>query len=125
MNDLPVIDQHLLERICQTLYDKKGFNIMALDVRNLSTLTDYFIIAEGNVEKHVQTLAKHVAEVLSEEGRKPLHLEGLREGDWVVLDFSDVVIHLLTPEMRERYSLEHLWQEAKIIDVPIHASRSF
>ncbi len=117
MNDLP-----LLERICQTLYDKKGFNIMTLDLRALSTLADYFIIAEGNVEKHVQSLAKEIVEVLAEEGRNPIHVEGLREGDWVVLDFSDVVIHLFTPDLRDRYRLEHLWEEAQIIDIPIHVS---
>ncbi len=113
-------DFTLLERICQTLYDKKGFNILALDLRKLPTLADYFIIVEGNVEKHVQSLAKEVIEVLGEEGRNPMHVEGLRQGDWVVLDFSDIVIHLFTPDLRERYSLEHLWQEAEILDVPIH-----
>ncbi len=122
MHNLPKEDQHLLEQICQALYDKKGFNIMALDVRGVSTLTDYFIIAEGNVEKHVQTLAKYLVDMLSEAGRTPVHVEGLRQGDWIVLDFSEVVIHLFIPDMREKYQLEHLWQNSEIIDVAIHVN---
>ncbi len=122
MLNLPKDDLQLLEQICQTLYDKKGFNIMALDVREISTLTDYFIIAEGNVEKHVQTLAKYVVDTLQDCGRNPIHVEGQRQGDWIVLDFSEVVIHLFTPDMRERYQLEHLWQNSEIIDVPIHVN---
>jgi ribosome-associated protein len=117
---LPVRDMQLLEQICQTLYDKKGFNIMTLDLREFPTLAEYFIIAEGNVEKHVQSLAKEVIDAMGECGRPLIHLEGYREGDWVVLDFSEVVVHLFIPDMREKYRLEQLWHDAEIIDVPIH-----
>ena len=120
MNKLPKKDLQVLETICQTIFDKKGFNIMTLDVRGSSTLTDYFIIAEGNVSKHVQSLAKEITEALHAEGRSPLHIEGQKDGDWVVLDFSDIVIHLFVPDMREKYELEQLWTEAEIVDVPIH-----
>lgn len=119
MNKLPVNDQRLLQQICQTIYDKKGFNTITLDVRPLPTFTDYFVIAEGNVEKHVQTLARELQEVLREYGRQPVHVEGQRQGDWVVLDFSEIVIHLFIPDMRERYQLEQVWQQASIVDVPI------
>lgn len=122
MNKLPATDLRMLEVICQTLFDKKGFNILSLDVRGLSTLTDYFIIAEGNVEKHVQTLAKQLVEVMASNGRNPIHIEGQKEGDWVVIDFSDVIIHLFIPDVREKYALEQLWKNAQIIDVPIHVT---
>lgn len=88
----------------------------------MATLTDYFVIAEGNVEKHVQTLAKELQEVLREGGRSPIHVEGQRQGDWVVLDYSEVVVHLFIPDMREKYQLEQLWQQASIVDVPIHVT---
>jgi ribosome-associated protein len=120
MNKIPTDDLHMLEQICQTIYDKKGFNAITLDVRPMETFTDYFVIAEGNVEKHVQSLSKELQEVLREQGRHPVHVEGQRQGDWVVLDFSEVVIHLFIPDMREKYQLEHLWQQAEIVDVPIH-----
>ncbi len=119
MSNVSVRDRQLLEQLCQAIYDKKGFNILTLDVRELSTLTDYFIIAEGNVEKHVQTLAKELVEVMREEGRSPIHVEGQSQGDWVVLDFSEVVIHLFIPDLRDKYQLEQLWQNAEIVDVPI------
>jgi ribosome-associated protein len=122
-NKIPVRDMQLLEFICQKLYDKKGFNIMTLDLREFATLSDYFIICEGNVEKHVQSLARELLETMSEQGRSPIHIEGQRQGDWIVLDFADIVIHLFIPEMREKYCLEHLWKDASIIDVPIHVLR--
>ena len=120
MNEEPL---HRLNLIAQTLFDKKGFNILALDVRGISTMTDYFLIAEGEVEKHVITLGKAVAESLKKEGCLPLHSEGLAEGDWVVVDFSEIIVHLFTPAMREKYRLEGLWQEAKVVDLGIVTSR--
>lgn len=109
-------DMQLLQRVCQTIFDKSGFNILALDVRAFSAMTDYYIIAEGNVEKHVQAIAKAIIQEC--KGQECL-TEGLREGDWVVSDFGNVVIHLFIPEMREKYALEELWRQATIIDVPI------
>ncbi len=120
MDMVPEQDRKLLEDICQTLFDKKGFNILCLDVRGLSSVSDYFVIAEGNVEKHVQALSQSVYEKMQLLGRMPLHLEGKRTGDWVVLDYTDVVIHLFIPDMREKYELEQLWDKASIIDVAIH-----
>lgn len=116
MNEEPL---HQLNLIAQTLFDKKGFNILALDVRGISTMTDYFLIAEGEVDKHVMTLGKTVIEKLKEEGYHPFHTEGLTEGDWLVLDYMEVVVHLFLPAMREKYRLEELWQEAKIVDLEI------
>lgn len=112
----------MLESICQSIFDKKGFNILTLDVRGLSTMADYYVIAEGNVEKHVQTLANVLCDTLAELGRRPVHIEGQKTGDWIVVDYSDVMVHLFTPDMREKYALEQLWQSAEIIDVPIKLS---
>lgn len=108
-----------LDTIAQTLFDKKGFNILALDVREISTLTDFYVIAEGNVDRHVVALAKAVIEELKKKGERPAHVEGLDSGDWVVVDFVSIVIHLFKPGMRERYRLEELWQEAEVVDLGI------
>ncbi|MCB1084975.1 MAG: ribosome silencing factor [Chlamydiia bacterium] len=106
-----------IERIAQTLYDKKGTNIIALDVRGISSLTDYVIIAEGNVDRHVISMAKEVQDVMREIGEKPVHVEGLSNGDWVVLDYFQVVVHLLLPGMRQTYQLQRLWPESKVINL--------
>jgi ribosome-associated protein len=108
-----------LDLVAQSIFDKKGFNILALDVRKVSTMADYFIIAEGSVDRHVKALAQEIVARAKETGTRPLHVEGLQDGDWVVVDFGDVVIHLFTPELREKYSIEEVWREGKIVDVSI------
>jgi ribosome-associated protein len=109
----------ILNLAAQTIFNKKGFNILALDVRGVSTMTDFFLIAEGNVDKHVAALGNAVSEALKKEGERPIHSEGLSQGDWVVLDYLEVIIHLFIPGLREKYRLEELWHEGKVIDLDI------
>lgn len=112
-----------LKLVCQAITDKKGFNIVVIDVRRVCSMTDYFIIAEGNVDRHVTALAKHVEDMLRTVDFKPSHVEGMREGEWVVLDYMDIVIHLFIPELREHYALEEVWKEGKIVNVPVKYRR--
>lgn len=108
----------ILNLIARTLYQKKGFNIVAIDVRGVSTLTDFFLIAEGSVDRHVISLSRSVEDVLKEqEGLLPLHREGLASGDWVVLDYLEIVIHLFIPSVRDNYRLEEMWSKGKIINL--------
>lgn len=114
----------LLNAMAQIVYDKKGSNILALDVKGLSSLTDYILIAEGNVERHVSSMARAIIEGLEEADGPPLlHAEGLRSGDWVVLDYGEVMIHLFKPNLRERYALERLWAESKMVELDIDTSK--
>jgi ribosome-associated protein len=108
-----------LNKIAQALYDKKGFNILCLDVRGISSLADYVIIAEGNIDRHIKALSTSVRDVLRDMGLKPLFVEGESTGDWIVIDFSEVVIHLFVSDLREKYALEELWSKAKIVDLEI------
>lgn len=110
----------ILTSAAQVIYDKKGSNILALDVKGISSITDYILIAEGNVDRHVSSMARAIMETLEE---KPVHVEGLSTGDWVVLDLAGVMIHLFSPGLRERYSLEKLWTESKIVDLEIALDR--
>lgn len=103
--------------VAQTIFDKKGCNIVTLDVRGVSTMTDFFIIAEGTVNRHVKALARAVVDKFDELGESPLHIEGDKTGDWLVLDFGDVVVHIFTPGLREKYAIERLWHEGRIVDV--------
>jgi ribosome-associated protein len=114
----------IINLIAQAIYDKKGINILALDVQGISTLTDYVIIAEGNVDRHVMGIANAILDVLDEKGVKVHHVEGLKEGDWVVLDFLNVMVHLFMPGLRDKYRLEELWKEGKILDVEIDTTSS-
>ncbi len=120
MNNHPVLKD--LDQVAQLIYDKKGFNILVLDVQGLCSMTDFFILAEGNVDRHVKALSHAIIDEFRKQGREPLHIEGQQEGEWVVLDYSDFVIHLFTPELRTKYFLEELWSKGQIVDVKIDVS---
>lgn len=109
----------LLDLAAQTIFDKKGFNILALDVREISSMTDYFLIAEGNVDRHVMALGSEIRNAMKKQGERPIHVEGAKTGDWMVMDYGNFVVHLFQPEFREKYQLEELWHDAKIVDLNI------
>lgn len=109
----------LLSTICQALVDKKGKNIVVIDVRAVTEFTDYFIIAEGTVDRHVQALSREVETALEKKGKSPFGREGVGEGMWIVLDYSEVVVHIFTHEMRMRYSLEEVWKEGSLVQIPV------
>ena len=119
MSQVETQDLELLTLIGQAIYDKKGANIIALDLRSISTITDFCIIAEGNVEKHVQAIAENVNLEMSKCHQKLLRCEGKRQGDWIVLDFGSILVHLLIPDMREKYELEHLWHKANVVSLQL------
>jgi ribosome-associated protein len=109
----------MIQSIAQALYDRKGSNILAIDVREVSSMTNFYIIAEGAVERHVQALSREVVAKFRELGYQVLHVEGDQTGDWMVVDCGEIMIHILTPEMRERYALEQLWKDGKLIELDI------
>ncbi|MFI0434269.1 MAG: ribosome silencing factor [Parachlamydiaceae bacterium] len=121
MNKQTILED--LNRVAQAIYDKKGFNILALDVRNICSMTDFFIIAEGTVDRHVKALSHAIVDELASKKQHPFHVEGQQEGDWVVLDYGDFIIHLFTPELREKYSLDKLWGKGLVVDVKINTER--
>lgn len=114
----------ILNLIAQVIYDKKGINILALDVQGISSIADYVLIAEGNVDRHVCAIARAVIDELKQKGEHAVHVEGLKTGDWVVIDFAGIMVHLFMPGLREKYSLEKLWGESKIVDLEIDVSKS-
>lgn len=101
-----------MELAARTLLAHKGQDLLVLDVKNLSSLGDYFLICSGGSKRHVQALAQHLQATLKQVGLKPLGLEGADDGHWVLLDYIDVVIHLFIKPLREFYDLEGLWVEA-------------
>lgn len=116
---MAIQDSKNLNRVAQAIFDKKGFNILALDVRGLSTMTDYLVIAEGSVDRHVKSLATAINHALPETTLHSYRVDGEKDAEWIVMDCGDVVIHLFIPEMREKYAIEELWSKAKIVDLNI------
>lgn len=113
-----------LHKIAQVIFDKKGSNILALDIRGVSSLADFVIIAEGNVDKHVSAIANTIVEELKKAGLSPSYIEGLQNGDWAVIDYLDTMVHIFEPGLRERYRLEDLWKKGSIIDLKIDVESS-
>ncbi len=87
-----------------------------MDLRELSDATDYFLLVSGNSDLHVRSIAEHIIDELKKEGVRPGHVEGLRAGRWVLIDYIDFVVHVFHPAAREFYQLERLWGDA-----PMHA----
>ena len=109
----------LLNVISQAIFDKKGSNILALDMRPCCLLAEYVIIAEGDVDRHVIALADSIEKVMTESGWNLSFTQGKQTGDWIVLDYTLIAVHLFIPDVREKYQLEKLWQKAEIVDVVI------
>jgi ribosome-associated protein len=108
--------EQMREEIVQALVDAKGQDIKVLDVRQVTDFTDYMIIASGTSSRHVQTLADKVCERMRALGRKPVGREGEAVGDWVLIDFGDVVAHLMRPPVRDLYNLEKLWGDGERVE---------
>ncbi len=107
----------VLELAVRSLVAQKAQEPLILEVKGLSSIGDYFIICSGTSKRHVQALAGHLQDALEEAGVKPLGVEGLEDGHWVLLDYIDVVIHLFIRPLREFYDLEGLWLEAPRLPV--------
>lgn len=101
--------------ILEALDANKANDVVALDLRQLSDATDYFVIASGTSDTHVRALAEKVMEAMARDDGKPHHVEGLSAGRWVLLDYVDVVVHVFHPTVRDFYQLERLWADAPVV----------
>ena len=99
----------LTELVTAALDDLKAQNVAVLDVRELTSLADTVVIASGTSDRHVKSLAGRVLERARDGGFRPLGVEGEREGEWVLVDLQDVIVHVMLPRVREFYGLEKLW----------------
>jgi len=102
----------LADLVVRTLDDIKAQNVLRLDVRHLTTMTDAMIIASGRSDRHVRAIAQTLLEKCKEAGFEPLGIEGADGGEWVLVDLGDVVAHIMLPKVRDFYSLEKLWDIA-------------
>jgi ribosome-associated protein len=101
--------ERLRDLVTSALEELKGFDLRVLDVRSLTTVTDFMVVASGNSNRHVKALARNVVEQAKAEGNPPLGVEGDRDGEWVLIDLYDVVVHVMLPRVRDFYQIEQLW----------------
>ena len=107
--------EQLLSLAINALEERKAVNVQVLDVRKLTTITDHMVVASGRSTRQVSAIAEHLIEQAKANNQRPMGTEGLRHGEWVLIDLCDVVVHLMTPETREFYQLEKLWGGSETI----------
>ncbi len=106
----------ILKTAANAVADKKGIDIFATRVGDLTILTEYFLIANGTSSTHVRSLAEEVEDRLSKAGIEPINIEGRATG-WILLDYGSVVVHIFTKETRETYNLERLWADGELVEI--------
>lgn len=109
--------KNLANHIAQLILEKKGYNVTMMDMRSVTTMTDFFVICSADSEIQVKAIMEHIREQLLFQAIKPWHVEGLTSMTWLLIDFVDVVVHIFQPETRAFYTLEKLWGDAKITQV--------
>ena len=109
--------EELASKIVKILDSKKGMDIAGIDIRQLTTIGDYFILVTGTSSPHVKALAEEVEDTLSKEGIEPRRIEGAQSAVWILMDYQDVILHVFTKETREFYSMERLWADAPRMDL--------
>lgn len=108
--------EELARRVAEIAEEKGGSDVVALDVRPLVGYTDFLVICTARNERQAKAIHDDVHRRLKDEGRTPARVEGVREAEWVLLDYLDCVLHVFTPDTRERYRLETLWGEAERLE---------
>ena len=120
------MDSKKLAGLCRDYADnKKAENIVILDVRDLSSVTDYFVIASGTSEPHLRAIVDEITDGLRDQcDLRPVRKDGSMQGAWVVLDFFDVIVHVMRADARERYDLEGLWGDAARVKLKTKPKKS-
>ena len=98
--------------------EKKAYDLVLMEVRELTSIADYFLICSGRSDRQVQSIAQEIEERLGQTGLPPLSVEGMTRGQWVLMDFSDVIVHIFYQPVREFYDLEGLWGHAPRVELP-------
>ncbi|MBO6242572.1 MAG: ribosome silencing factor [Butyrivibrio sp.] len=110
------ISKNMAKMAVEALEDRKGEDIHVIDISEISTLADYFVIASGTNINQVQALADNVQEKLGRSGHDTKNVEGYETGKWILLDFGDIIVHVFDSENRLFYNLERIWRDGKLID---------
>ncbi len=111
-------------RVVEAALSRNAEDVLALDLRALSSITDTFVLASGGSDRQLRSIADAIEEALRDTGEKSLGVEGYTEGRWVLLDLDDVIVHIFLREVREQYQLERLWSDAPVLHFEGLAKRS-
>lgn len=113
-------EKELVQTIIEGIQDKKGKNIVVADLTEIDeTICKYFIICEGNTPSQLSAITDSIYDfVLKGNHEKPIGIDGLRNAQWIALDYSDVMVHIFLPVVRDFYHLENLWADAKLTEIP-------
>ena len=106
---MPDDSEALAQQIVAALEDAKAQDIRLIDVRHLTSMTDYMVIASGTSDRHVKSVASSVVDAMKAAGHRPLGVEGENDGEWVLVDLQDALVHVMLPRVRDFYNLEKLW----------------
>jgi ribosome-associated protein len=106
-----------VRRAAELALERKSANVVVLDLRGISSATDFFVICSGTSDIHVRAVADHMIEELKGDGTRPGHVEGLEGGRWVLVDYIDFVVHVFHPSARDFYQLETLWGDAPRFEI--------
>ena len=120
-----VVESKLDERILLALdaaSEKKALNSVVLDLRDIASFTDYFVITSGTNERQVQAISDEVVEKLKKAGSPVTRVEGYKSAEWILLDYGDFVMHIFAEKARKFYDLERLWRESKQVELPREVS---
>lgn len=100
------------------MLDKKALDVQILHVGPLTSVADYLVIGSAESDRQTRAIADHVSDMLTSKGDRPISIEGTTSGQWVLMDFGDVVVHIFRQDAREHYALERLWSDAKPLSIP-------
>lgn len=109
--------EEMLAAAVKILDGKKAEDVKVIGIKDLTIIADYFIIANGTSSTHTRSLADELEFRLKEQGLEPRQIQGNNGSNWIILDYSDVVVHIFNKEMREFYNLERLWQDGETVDI--------
>ena len=107
------MENELLQKIVKILDNKKGINIKYMEIKDVTTIADYFVITSGTSSTHIKSLADNVEYELKKDGIYPNKIEGYETGTWILMDYGDVVVHIFTEKERENYKIEEIWEQMK------------
>ncbi|MBR5455521.1 MAG: ribosome silencing factor [Bacteroidaceae bacterium] len=120
MQKSTVTAKEVIEQIIEGIQEKKGKGIAVVDMLELgNSICDYFVICQGNSPAQVSAITDSIADMVREKcGKKPYAIDGLRNAQWVAMDYGDILVHVFLPDVRKFYDIEHLWADAKLTEIP-------
>ncbi len=102
--------EEMKDLVVHELSEMKALDIKVMDVRGLTTIADYMVVASGTSDRHVKAMSDKLVDAMKQAGQRPLGVEGENDGEWILADFGDVIAHVMLPQVREFYKLESLWE---------------